>query len=233
VLIALQGKSGHGKTTIAAYLCARHRFTRMRFAAPLKEQIGWQLLRMTEAQTDGFLREAPCVDLATEDLRSLAAGTLALLFPDGGRRYGLSREELLARWEEIYSPLFRDGHLRSPREILQRVGGGARSLISPEVWVDLWRDRYRTLDATRVVVDDLRYPNEKSAIEAEGGEVWRSVRTDRPAPLGGDASEIACDQLSDGAFAVTLRRSGSVPDLLRRVDELVEARTRVAVEEAG
>lgn len=224
MLIALQGKKGHGKSTIAAHLVASHGFLRMRFMAALKDVIGPVLFRMTEAQTDGFLKEAPCVDLFDADAAALAAATMAILPGAHGSRYGLSDRETRARWSLVYDVLCGPCRLHTPREVMQVVGSGARQLIAEQFWIDLWRDAFLATDADRVVVDDLRYPAEKQAIEDLGGEVWRSVRTDLPADSDDHPSETACDHLGDDAFAVVLRRSGHVAELLARVDVLVAAR---------
>lgn len=206
MLIGLAGKRGHGKTTVAQWLVERHGFRRMRFAAPLKEAIGWNLLFLTEEQTDGYLKDAPCVDLSLRDVCSLAEGTVRQLFPRGGNRYGLSRHALFAEWVAIYESLLaRPGRLFTPREIMLHVGNAARERISPLVWRDLWCDAYRAASAERVVVDDVRFPWEKDAIEGEGGEVWRVVREDHAPGADEDASERGCDAIPDGAFAAVLR----------------------------
>ncbi len=234
ILIGLHGKLQHGKTTIARHLIDRHGFVRIRFAGPLKEVLCAQLFRMTEAQADGWLKESPCVDVTGMEPWALARDAVALLPPAGTRSYGYSGADLLARWEAVFAPLFAGAaRLYSPREIMTTVGGGARTHISPSVWIDLWRDSLERSDAARIVVDDVRYPNEKAAIEAAGGEVWRSVRTDLPVPAVEDTSETACDHLPDEVFGAVLRRKTGVPELLTQVDQLLEARLARVLPEAS
>jgi hypothetical protein len=223
VLIGLHGKKHHGKTTVAEHLVGHHGFERVRFAGVLKEILGARLFGMTEAQTDGWLKEAPCVDITGLSAETLAQGTVALLFAGGEMPYGHSEPEMLARWQAVYAPLFEGGcRLYSPREIMQAVGGGARTHIAATFWIDLWRERVRGAGA-RVVVDDVRYPNEKEALEGAGGAVWRLVRTDIPDPGDRDPSETACDHLADSCFAAVLRRATGVPELLASVDCLIGA----------
>ncbi len=222
LLVGLHGKKGHGKTTVAERLVATHGFERIRFAAPLKEAIGAHLFGMTEAQTDGFLKEAPCVDLASLRAETLAEQTVALLFGDAPAPYGMEVSQLVERWRLVFAPLFQGGaRLYTPREVMQVVGGGARTHLSPTVWIDLWRNAYLRSSAPRVVVDDVRYPNEKQALEQLGGQVWRLVRTDVPDSGDRDPSEVACDHLPDAAFAQVLRRATGVPALQERVDALM------------
>lgn len=222
LLIGLHGKKGHGKTTVATHLLARYGFERIRFAGPLKEVIAAQLFGMSEAQTDGFLKEAPCVDVAGLDAQTLADATVELLFQGDPRPLGMDRAQLAERWRLVYAPLFKGpARLYSPREVLQIVGGGGRTHISPTLWIDLWRAELQRSSATRVVVDDVRYPNEKHALEQVGGQVWRLVRTDVPDSGDRDPSETACDHLPDRAFTHVLRRATGVPELLARVDALL------------
>ncbi len=228
MLIGLHGKKGHGKSTIAAHLVAQHGFLRLRFAGPLKECLCAQLFGMTEAQTDGFLKEAPCVDVTGLDPCELAESTVELLWPDASDAVALTE-----RWQAVYTPIFAGAtRLYSPREIMRVIGGGAREHLAASTWLDLWRDAYRACAAARVVVDDVRYPNEKAALEAEGGEVWRVVRTDL-APTDDHPSETACDRLPDQSFGAAIRRPAGVPALGVEVDRLIAARAARVLEEVG
>lgn len=232
-LLGLHGKKHHGKTTVAEHMVAHHAFSRVRFAAPLKEVIGARLFGMTEAQTDGWLKEAPCVDVVGLEPGVLAEDTIALLFPGRPLPDGTSEPELRDRWCQVYAPLFAGTcRLYSPREIMQVVGGGARTHVATTVWIDLWRTQVAGA-GPRVVVDDVRYPNEKDAIEGAGGEVWRLVRTDIPDSGDRDPSETACDQLPDDCFAAVLRRATGVPELLATVDSLLGARRARSLAGAG
>ena len=56
-VIALVGAKGCGKSTVAAHLCHRHEFVRLRFADPLKAML--RSLGLKEDQIDGPLKEVP------------------------------------------------------------------------------------------------------------------------------------------------------------------------------
>jgi hypothetical protein len=67
------------------------------------------------------------------------------------------------------------------RRLLQQLGAGARDIFGPDVWVQAleryWKEEPgRTPD--RLVISDVRYPNETRWIRNQGGEVWRVVRPD-------------------------------------------------------
>lgn len=225
MLIGLHAKKRHGKSTIAQHLVARHGFVRLPLARALKDSICADLLRLRPEHIEGELKEVDCVTIE-KNPGLLALETVVRLFPRGGLRYGLSPAELEARWTEIWEPLC-DGRAHSPRAVMQAVGGGARARISPQVWIDLWRDAYRWgpgAGGRDVVVDDVRYPNEKQFLEGERGEVWRVVRTDLADSGDLDASETACDHLPDAAFGAVVRRATGVPGLLDEIDRLLAVR---------
>ena len=63
----------------------------------------------------------------------------------------------------------------SPRHMLQTIGTEwGRECIHPDVWVSVWEEQVRkSLNAGRnVVCDDVRFPNEFSAVKLLGGEMW-------------------------------------------------------------
>ena len=64
---------------------------------------------------------------------------------------------------------------KSPRHAMQTLGTEwGRDLMAPTIWVDAWRDD--AMRHKRVVVDDVRFPNEVGAIKALGGTMVRIVR---------------------------------------------------------
>jgi len=63
----------------------------------------------------------------------------------------------------------------SGRHLLQTLGTEwGRRQIHPEIWVRHWQRRLQLCQAAghRVVVDDIRFPNEADAIRQLGGQVW-------------------------------------------------------------
>src|ERR1051326_2875992 len=64
------------------------------------------------------------------------------------------------------------------RRFLQRLGtDGVRNHLGDNIWVDsLFRrlESYEEPSArTKVVITDVRFPNEADAIRQRGGEIWR------------------------------------------------------------
>lgn len=57
-IIAFTGLAGSGKSTAAAHLVVAHRFTRLRFAGPIKDMMA--ALGLSKREIDGDLKEQPC-----------------------------------------------------------------------------------------------------------------------------------------------------------------------------
>ena len=88
-------------------------------------------------------------------------------------------------------------------------------------WVDLWAAGTKACLARsqRVVVDDMRFPNEMTMVQALGGWTWKVERLGPPAPTNGHASEGALDNL---LFDTELVNAGTLHDL----EDTVEAALR-------
>lgn len=70
---------------------------------------------------------------------------------------------------------------KSPRHAMQTLGTEwARDCIHPEFWVKLWyRDVIKMHAGSgpiKILVDDVRFPNEVLAIREAGGVIWRVTR---------------------------------------------------------
>lgn len=64
------------------------------------------------------------------------------------------------------------------RRLLQGLGNGAREIVSPSTWVNGFRWRWSDVldEGLKMVVSDMRYPNEAQLIRELGGEVWKVRR---------------------------------------------------------
>ena len=57
------------------------------------------------------------------------------------------------------------------RHLMQTLGTEwGRQCVAPDVWLRVWRKSVERYD--RVVVDDVRFPNEADLIKTLGGEMW-------------------------------------------------------------
>lgn len=106
------------------------------------------------------------------------------------------------------------------RELLQRFGTEVgRELWGEDFWVNAAIDTIE--DGSRVVVSDVRYPNEADAIKKLGGEVWRIVRPGFGA-ANGHASEHA---LNDYKFDHILDNNSGVELLYDSVDSKISLKS--------
>jgi len=103
---------------------------------------------------------------------------------------------------------------KTPRFAMQTIGTEwGRKIMGDDLWVNLWQQRVQHwMDLhpmNRVVVDDVRFPNELQRVLDLGGTV---LRIDRPGvqPTNSHSSETAID---DAPGMVRLVNGGSVSDL--------------------
>ena len=99
------------------------------------------------------------------------------------------------------------------RELLQRFGTEVgREMFGDDFWVNAAIDSIK--DGSRVVVSDVRYPNEADAVKKLGGEVWRVVR-----PGYGAANDHASEHaLNDYDFDYMIENNSGVETLYDLID---------------
>ena len=105
-------------------------------------------------------------------------------------------------------------HLPEVRRLLQVMGSEVgRDLIDPSVWVEPTMSGLNKND--KVVITDVRFPNEYEAIRWAFGEIWR---IERPGclPVNNHYSEIALDHWK---FDRVIENSGGIPDLVLAIAE--------------
>jgi hypothetical protein len=74
---------------------------------------------------------------------------------------------------------------KSPRWAMQTLGTEwGRQLIYHDLWINLWWQRSQGLP--RVVVPDVRFPNEVEQVHKRGGKIWR---IDRLKPLSEEGAD--------------------------------------------
>jgi len=106
-------------------------------------------------------------------------------------------------------------HIPETRQFLQRLGESTRNILYEDVWVDALLNRHS--DISRLVISDVRYPNEVEAIRSRGGVVVRIVRHG-VGPANSHISETALDNVDLDAVVVNC---GSLDDLALKADSLL------------
>ncbi|WP_263729988.1 hypothetical protein [Cellulomonas sp. SG140] len=186
-IIGLSGKKQSGKDTFAQALIDNLGYTRVAFADPLKEML-YALDPLVVVRTDetGLLREAGMPAFA----RGLRYARITMLVDSVG-------------WDGAKQ-------LHDVRSLLQRLGTEAgRKVMGESIWVDTAMRRAAEIDGP-VVITDMRFPNEKRAVEFAGG--W-SVRIERPG-LAQDPDAHASETALDAeVFDFQVVNGGTVADL--------------------
>ncbi len=102
------------------------------------------------------------------------------------------------------------------RELLERVGGGARKVLGDGVWIDAVYHEIDTLldDGKSVVVTDLRKENEAEMVSEFNGVIWHVTRPGR--------EKRPFDEWQPEWAAFTIHNFGTIEELNQRVDEVLE-----------
>ena len=202
-LIGLAGRAGSGKSTAAAWLVRERGAVEVSLAAPLK-RLAMEVFGFSEEQCFGTQadKEAkdPCVSVRDDQIAQALIDVLADGFPT-------------TRLPDIYC-----GRHVSPREMLIRLGDGARRHIAPDVWIRALFTQVAALPpGTLAVCSDVRYGNEAEALFKAGALVIRlncpdaATSVDRNAP-----SERSVDEIDPKWLAadLTIARSPGAAELL-------------------
>lgn len=96
-------------------------------------------------------------------------------------------------WIEIRHPLSAEAISFSWREFLQRFGTEmGRNTFGENFWIEQWERSYRILNASHVIVTDVRFLNEAVKIHSKGGVIIEIQRPDHGPD--GHASEEPLDR---------------------------------------
>lgn len=105
------------------------------------------------------------------------------------------------------------------RRLLQVMGTEVgRDMFGQNFWVDQAMRNVSKFD--KIVLTDVRYPNEYKAIKARDGIIIRVVKPGTAA-VNAHGSETALDNFS---FDATIVNDGTIYDLNKKIDKLLEER---------
>ncbi len=126
--------------------------------------------------------------------------------------YGLSPDEMsnpLLKQQELSRWPF-----KAPRFLMQEIAQLLRDEY-PEIWVMGWLATIRGQQAPRVVVTDLRYPNEVDVLRTMGVTI---VKIERPDMEGDEFSNHESESYFDDIEAdITIVNDGTIEDLQKWV----------------
>ena len=109
----------------------------------------------------------------------------------------------------------------SPREVLQNFGTDLfREKFGEEVWLDSMERRLSFYLPEKVVIPDIRFPNEADWVKNMGGEVVRIDASERLESDDDHASETALDDY-DG-FDYVIDNNGTLPEFRMTIHDLAD-----------
>lgn len=121
--------------------------------------------------------------------------------------FDMSHEQLYGDLKEVVDKRY----AQTPRWLLQYIGTNVFRKLHENIWVNAGiRQCEKTLanqNVAGIVISDVRFQNEFSAIKEAGGQLWKVLRIDHEWVSGGienHVSEIALDNLPDNAFSSIL-----------------------------
>ena len=103
------------------------------------------------------------------------------------------------------------------RRLLQVLGTEVgRNVFGDDVWVDVLISKLEPMD--KVVITDVRFPNEAREIHNLAGEIWR-INRDGVSAVNEHISEVIMDEY---LFDEIIDNNGSLEDLENTIIELIE-----------
>jgi len=159
-LVGLAGRAGSGKSTCAAWLVEHRQAVEFSLAEPLK-LLAMDVFGFSREQVFGTQKDKETVDLCVSVRDEQLAQSVLDAVPDAGYLRESKRREVYA------------GRRVSPREMLIRLGNGARERIYKDVWLDACLARIRERAAPLSVVADVRYDSEAAALHKAGAKIIR------------------------------------------------------------
>ena len=235
-LIGISGHIGSGKDTVGAIIkyltdpLAENKTFQEWYDDGFSAS-EWQIKKFA-----GKLKAMVCLligctleQLEDNDFKNTPLGNdwLNIFYEKDGRKFLVEDSHLdISQDEKLYKK-----EMLTPRIILQRLGTEAgREIIHPFIWCNaLFADYvpiiYRTEMPQRTsgffdnyvypkwIITDMRFPNEKTAIEKRGGITIRISRKGNP--VGNHASETALDDNQKWDYGIL--NDGSIEDLIEQV----------------
>ncbi len=194
-LVAVGGRKRAGKGMIADRLVSEHGYVAVKFATALKAMLHTLLLRSgvdgatAERLVEGDLKEMPLPPPGGATAAGLPACLDALPFAG-----------------------------RSCRHAMQTLGDWGRGSMAPFLWLDIacFEAEAHIAAGRRVVIDDMRFPNEAARMIGKGAARWKVINLRLPPPDDGHASEV---ELPDEVYTHFIVNDADIPALWERVDE--------------
>ena len=212
IILGISGKAGSGKDTVCDYLARQHGFHKVSLAAPLKSMVSAVFPKIPRDNLWGpsHLRNEPVPEYRMSG-DCPTCGNPMRLNSDADPLERYTCFDCHAKWPEYLSA----------RVALQTLGTDWGRRLYPDVWVDYLFDQANPRVNPRLCISDVRFPNEIRAIVRNGGKVVRVRRPVGELSMSSHESETSLDGVGDNLFDGTLDNDGTLDDLYRSVDAVL------------
>jgi hypothetical protein len=167
-ILALAGKAGVGKDTMADILVKKHGFTRVSLADPLRELCS-KVFRMDYNLFLDHDKKDKEIDTVTLDYHHIDK-IRDIVQNEWGYTIDYETRENM---EEYY-----DEEFETPRDILRCIGTKLlRNCISRDIWIELAMSKIQKI-GPKVVITDCRFQNERDAFAKCGALLVLIKRND-------------------------------------------------------
>jgi hypothetical protein len=167
-ILALAGKAGVGKDTMADVLVKKHSFTRVSLADPLRDLCS-KVFRIDYNMFLDHNKKDSSIDRVTLDYHHIDK-IRDIVQNEWGYEITYDMRENM---EEYY-----DEEFETPRDILRCIGTKLlRNCISRDIWIELAMSKIQKI-GPRVVITDCRFPNEREAFAKCGALLILIKRND-------------------------------------------------------
>lgn len=135
--------------------------------------------------------------------------------------FGFTDEQLTGDLKEVVDPYWKT----TPRELLQKMGTDAlRDVIDPDIWIKSAFKKIQDRGYQKVVIPDVRFPNEAAWVKSQGGMVCLVNRPEvETNQFSTHASETSMDGYKDWDLRIendsTLARLYEKADYLMKIAE--------------
>ena len=182
-IIAFAGRKRCGKGALATYMAEQHNGTIVTVANNLKklccELLGFDSIDELNYQKDNS-NEIPGIEKIDSNLFAEIIS----------KSTGIDKETILGEMK----PLLNDNGVFKPtsvRYILQFVGTNIIRNLCPDWHVQKMVEEINNAPTNLVLVDDVRFPNERNAVEELGGTVFFIMRPDTKIDVSNHESETS------------------------------------------
>lgn len=190
-IIGIAGRKHAGKDTAASVLVEERGYTNIKFADGIKKaaRLLFEFLDYEpdaiERLVDGSTKEVPIDQFKGNYSEAIFSDFAGAHAPELADILGISVDD----FDNLDLPKFTGDTSREFQQFLGTEIG--RNLIGESVWTDAALTK--ALEHPRVVISDVRFPNEVNAIRASGGTVIRVNRITEDTGFSNHPSEIYID----------------------------------------